>query len=120
MVQIGGGLLFEVSILCNTGITIDSRRVKYTGLEMQSHEPYIRIMFLREHSVSRSCVNFCSLVVNLQVSLKSVALIEPTREYTPGKVIASVNAISQCMSDINEYPCCYSPVRLYATTIRAL
>ena len=76
---------------------------------MWSCEPYISIRFY-VNTVSHSCENYCSLVVNLYVAFKIVTLIEPTREHTPGRTIISVNAFSQCMSDI----------MLYATTIRAL
>ena len=62
-------------------------------------------------------MNFCGLVANLQVVLKSAGLIEYTRKHTPGKVIASVNAFIDCANNIITYPYCYSPVRLYATAL---
>ena len=98
-----------------TEYNVYGRRVKCTGLETRSREPYVRIRFYVNTPCPAAARIFCGLVVNLQVALKSVALIEHAREHTPGKVIAIVNAFNQCTSDINEYPCCYSPVRLYAT-----
>ena len=54
--------------------------IKY-NIMVTAHMPFPSTLYRYEYSVSRSCSNFCGLMVNLQVTLKSIALTEHVREH---------------------------------------
>ena len=98
-------------------IIIDSRRVKYTGLETTSREPYIRIRFYVNTPCPAAARIFAVLWSIFKWLSRVSRYIEHPREHTLGKVIVGINAVNHCTSGINKYPCRYSPVHLYATTL---